>query len=335
MPQEDLVTTFFENNSQKINQWSRTRRNGAKPSGVVVLHTAESATDFLGPDPGAENVARYFSTTNRYASYHHLSDSDSSIQLAPWSAETWHDTGTNNHSVGISAAIQCKDWKKLGERGERIVKRMAAGAASYAKWLKKYHGITIPARRISAAQSRARVPGFLGHGTSDPGRRSDPGVDFDWGLFFAEYTRLMGGGGEVKPTTSLPATKPAGKAPRNSKADNKAIQQALAYMLIDVGFPDGVDGPKQKAGVEVFQRAHGLVPDGYWGPKTQAKYKQNLRIQNAIKAMAGVPDDWRSDGFIGSTSRKWIAYTNDRQGWAKGSAVNSKLIRNLKAAKAW
>lgn len=202
------MATFFETNAQKINQWSRTRRNGAKPSGVVVLHTAESATDFLGPDPGAENVARYFATTNRYASYHHLSDADSSIQLAPWSAETWHDTGTNNHSVGISAAIQCKDWKALGARGELIVKRMAAGAASYAKWLKANRGITIPASKITRAQARAKVPGFLGHGTSDPGRRSDPGADFDWDLFFREFTRLMSGA--VEPVSSKPS-KPAAK----------------------------------------------------------------------------------------------------------------------------
>lgn len=204
------MSTYFETHPQKAKggQWSRKRRNGAKPSGVVVIHTAESATDFLGPDPGAENVARYFATTTRYASYHHLSDSDSSIQLAPWSAETWHDTGTNNHSVGISAAIQCQHWNKLADRGEKIVKRMAAGAASYAKWLKATRGIDIPARKITAKQARSKVPGFLAHGTSDPGRRSDPGVDFDWDLFFDEYKRLMGQKPSVKPAASKP--KPSG-----------------------------------------------------------------------------------------------------------------------------
>lgn len=214
------MSTYFERNKQRVAQWRSTRRNGAKPSGVIVVHTAESATDFLGPDPGAENVAKYFCTTTRQASYHHISDSDSSIQLAPWSAETWHDTGTNNHSVGISAAIQCKDWKKLGARGELIVKRMAAGAASYAKWLKQTRGITIPARKITAKQARSKVPGFLGHGISDPGRRSDPGADFDWDLFFSEFKRLMGGGAsDVKPTSPKPPAKKPAPLPTGSIVD--------------------------------------------------------------------------------------------------------------------
>lgn len=185
------MATILETRKTRIPQGNRVRRNGAKPSGVTVLHTAESATDFLGPDPGAENVADFIVRRNSYGSYHVLCDSDSSVQVAPWSWETFHDTGTNNHSVGISAAISCRHWNELGDRGERIVKRMAFAAASYAKWLKRAHGITIPARRITRAQSRNRVPGFLGHGESDPGRRTDPGSEFDWALFLREYASYM------------------------------------------------------------------------------------------------------------------------------------------------
>lgn len=148
---------------------------------------------------------------------------------------------------------------------------------------------------------------------------------------------LVDNEGDVRPVASKPASKPKPKpaSSGNSKADNKAVQQALAWMLIDAGQPDGVDGPKMKAGVKIFQRAHGLVDDGYWGPKTQAVYERNVRLQNAIKKMKGVPDTWRSDGYIGKTSKRWIAYTNDRQGWGTGSAVTNKLINHLKAAKAW
>lgn len=210
------MSTYFETHPQRLAQWGRVRRNGAKPSGVVVVHTAESATDFSGADSGAESVARYFTQATRYASYHAVCDADSTVQLVPWVSEAWHDTGTNNHSVGISGAIQCKHWDELGERGERIVKRMAAAAADYAKWLKRTRGITIPARKITRDQSRARVPGFLAHGTSDPGRRSDPGSEFDWGLFFREYKRLMAPPeGDVEPTASKP---PASKPTTGSKA---------------------------------------------------------------------------------------------------------------------
>lgn len=53
--------------------------------------------------------------------------------------------------------------------------------------------------------------------------------------------------------------------------------------------------------------------------------------------MKGVPNPWATDGYISTTTKKWIANTNDRKGWGSGSgsAVNTKLINNLKAAKVW
>lgn len=129
-------------------------------------------------------------------------------------------------------------------------------------------------------------------------------------------------------------SKPVGSS-GNSKDDNIRIQKALNAMGINVGEPDGVDGPRLKAGVKIFQEAHGLVPDGVWGSKTQAQFAENRSVQNALKQMRGVPKDWKSDGFIGATSKKWIKYTNERQGWGTGSTVNMNLIRNLKAVKAW
>ncbi|NKG22188.1 peptidoglycan DD-metalloendopeptidase family protein [Paeniglutamicibacter terrestris] len=146
--------------------------------------------------------------------------------------------------------------------------------------------------------------------------------------------------GSVQPVaTPAPATKPTvmpkPSSSVNSRADNIAIEKALNAMGINVGLANGVDGPMQKAGVKVFQRAHGLVDDGVWGAKTQAVFVENRSVQNAIKRMKGVPDNWKSDGFIGATSKKWIKYTNERQGWGTGSTVNDQLIRNLKAAKAW
>lgn len=295
------MSTYFEDHPQKVTQWGRTRRHGAKPSGVIVVHTAESATDFLGADSGAEAVARYFATTTRQASYHHISDSDSSIQLAPWSAETWHDTGTNNHSVGISAAIRSADWKKLGDRGEVIVKRMAAGAASYAKWLKQTRGITIPARKITAAQARDKVPGFLGHGTSDPGRRSDPGVDFDWDLFFKEFTRLMGGAApEVKPpATTNPqpsASKPAGKSVATMAAEviagkhgtgHDARRKSLGIsaatyekVRAEVNKRAGVKAPAVQKGKSVSQMATEVIA-GKHGNGHAARQK-SLGVSNAV-----------------------------------------------------
>lgn len=183
------MATFFEKNPQKVRQWGSTRRNGGSPSGTCVVHTAENATDFIGPDAGAESVARYFLTAGRQASYHLLADSDSWLHVVPWASEAWHDTRTNNWSVGGSIAIQCKDWKKLGARGDKAVQQLAEGFAAYAEWLYKKRGILIPAKRITRAQALARTPGFIGHGEMDPGRRSDPGADFNWTLFLAEFKK--------------------------------------------------------------------------------------------------------------------------------------------------
>ena len=45
---------------------------------------------------------------------------------------------------------------------------MAAAAARYATWVRNRSGIVIPARRISRAESDARVPGFISHAERDP-----------------------------------------------------------------------------------------------------------------------------------------------------------------------
>lgn len=58
----------------------------------------------------------------------------------------------------------------------------------------------------------------------------------------------------------------------NTRSDNLAIQQALTGTGDYTGLIDGVDGPLQQAAVKAFQKRHGLHPDGYWGPVTQAKY---------------------------------------------------------------
>lgn len=179
---------LLDHPNRAYKQYRETRRNGARPSGTVVLHTAENATDLIGPDGGAEAVAKFLSTRTTAGSYHTLCDADSTIQMAPWEYEVWHDTSTNNWAVGISGAIASADWTKLGERGKAIVIRMALAAREYAVWLKATRGITIPARRLTRQQALNREPGFIGHGEIDTGRRTDPGKDFDWGLFLAVFS---------------------------------------------------------------------------------------------------------------------------------------------------
>ena len=206
-----MSKTYFETHTQQVPQYRATRRNGVSPSGTAVIHTSEPGTsDFAGPDNTAENTARYFCTNPRQASYHYIADYDSAIHLTPWAGEAWHDTASNNWSTGFAAANRAADWKTLGERGNETVRRLAAGAALWAKWMKATHGVTVPAKRITRAEAMQRKPGFLGHGEMDPARRTDPGKAFNWSLFLSEFSRLMGYSGSTPaPKPPTPPAKPA------------------------------------------------------------------------------------------------------------------------------
>lgn len=330
------MAAYFETHKQRMAQWGRVRRHGAKPSGVIVIHTAESATDFTGADSGAESVARYFCNASRYASYHVICDADSTIQLVPWASEAWHDTGTNNHSVGISGAIQCKHWDELEGRGERIVKRMAQAAADYADWLEAKYGIDVPARKISRTQSRNRVPGFLAHGTSDPGRRTDPGSEFDWDLFLAEYTKARGGivapVGSVKP-------KPGGKGAWTRKPDGRLMSEApksygelfvdgdfeevsvgaLQILLYGAGYRnnevwDGDDGTRTWKDVQELLANTGFLDTDKWLIDGKPE-EETIKALQRMLAKRGFldTDKWLIDGkFQTETKKAFQRYLNAR-----------------------
>lgn len=186
------MTAYLITHRPRIRQF---RDRGTKPSGVVVVHTAESTPDWVGPDAGAEAVARFIQGRTTYGSYHDLADSDSVVQLVPYSMQAYGDgTGSNPHAYHVSAATQAAKWNQAPKAWrEGTVKNMAHAAAQYARWVKAEHGVTIPARRITRAQSDHRTPGFISHGERDPGRRTDPGPAFPWDLFLNTYAAAMGG----------------------------------------------------------------------------------------------------------------------------------------------
>lgn len=184
------MAAYLVDNPPTRRQFRATRR--AKPSGVIVVHTAENTPDTIGPDSGAEAVARFIKNRSDPGSYHLLADSDSWLHLVPLSAEAYGDgTGSNPHAVHISVATTAARWPSLSSAWRNgAIHQLALAAAHASAWLKAEHGITVPARRISRVQSDLGVPGFISHAERDPARRSDPGAHFPWDRFLSTYERL-------------------------------------------------------------------------------------------------------------------------------------------------
>jgi len=178
---------FLVSHPPATKQYRNPRRE--EPSGVVVVHTAENTPDWVAFDGGAEAVAQFIVNRSDPGSYHDLVDSDSIINLVDYSWEAFHDgTGSNRHSYGVSAATRADVWPLAPEKWRaHTIDRMAMAAARYAKWLYARRRIVIPPRRISRAQSEARVAGFIAHADRDPERRTDPGLSFPWDTFLYAY----------------------------------------------------------------------------------------------------------------------------------------------------
>ena len=260
-----------------LRNYSNPRRNKAKPSGVVVLHTGENATDMVGVDSGAENVARYLSTRTTYGSYHVLVDSDSTVPVLPPDYEAYHCIYTNNHSYGISAGIQLRHWDVMPkDRRDAILRRMAEAAADYARWLKRERDIEIPARWLTREEALAGKPGFIEHGRTDPWRRSDPwDRDSDEAAdFMRYYIGALGGGGTgtapvVVPTVPKPAPAPKEWPAVDLWVDGvlgpvtiKAWQRLMASIDKYEGRIDGILGPVTAMALQSW--LHGLSFYGGW-----------------------------------------------------------------------
>jgi len=206
---------LIDNPNRNYKQYTYPRRGGGYTAPQIVLHTYEA--------PYTRSLlaaATWLTTRSTPGSYHALAGARSTkdvLQLAPWSYETWHSVPSNNWSIGISAVTYASAWNKIPKSArENLVKSMAYAAANAAKWLEKHHGRKVQPRLLTRAQAMRKESGFVYHATMDPGRRTDPGRDFPWGMFIAEFKRLMAGG-------TNDSSKPD-KAPEKKEWDEMATQ---------------------------------------------------------------------------------------------------------------
>lgn len=237
------MTSYFllarANRYTQYREKRRTTHLGGRITGAIILHDAENATDLVGEDTGAENVARYIRDTRTDpGSYHVLVDRDSTIYMAPYDYEVWHDTASNNYAIGVSVAWRKSDLPKMTKaQRESYYRPFARAVLDAVAWVKRTKGITVPIDRFrSRADIVAGKPGLSTHSRMDPSRRSDP---FGTGsVYEREFLAVLAEeAGKPAPKPSTPSA-PAKSKPATS-TPSKASGEQRTYSTLRV---DGVRG---------------------------------------------------------------------------------------------
>ena len=207
---------YLLDNANRVRQYGSTRRktrHGGIPTGAIILHCVQGTSDLSGPDTSAENTARWITRdSTRQASYHTITDRDSIVRMLPFNMEAWHDTTSNNYSIGISANWVVEDLPRMTkEQRYQYYEQFAIAVLEAVDWLKKTRNITVPLdRMLTRAEVVAGKPGISTHGRMDPGRRYDPfgrTLDNQYEREFMNYLREKATGKE-RPAAPAPAPAP-------------------------------------------------------------------------------------------------------------------------------
>ncbi len=93
----------------------------------------------------------------------------------------------------------------------------------------------------------------------------------------------------TKQSTTTTAGKASGRKPNSllSAAQVKTVQTDLTTVGCFSGTIDGVIGPVTRAGIEAFQQAESIPPDGQYGPVT--KQKLVIVVGDRVKVCAQTP----------------------------------------------
>ena len=165
-------------------------RAGAPPRAVrvIVIHSMEA------PEKGdtAENVARFFATTEREASAHLCIDSDSTVRCVRDDDVAFAAPGANADGVHLELAGFARQTESewLDAFGVLMLERAAVTTADYCS---KYG---IPARRLSNAELADKANrGIVSHAqVSEVFKKSDhtdPGEGFPWAFFLDRVSRQL------------------------------------------------------------------------------------------------------------------------------------------------
>ena len=237
----------------------------------IVVHTAEGGKK-------AVNIAKYLSTTDRTASAHVVIDDEEIVELVPDDFTAFHCRGSNSKSLGLEIAYFAGKWGEDPVFEEAVIALSASWCAEKAKLY------DIPMERVTIDEWNAGKKGFISHAECDPGRRTDPGANFDWDKFFAymkgmvdtveEYDDVdteFEEAEEEKKETQIYDFSVVPKWPGRLFKRNAPLIRGkdVSDWQKAVGLSgDGIYGGKSEQRCIAFQKEHGLKPDGIVGKIT-------------------------------------------------------------------
>ena len=161
----------------------------SRPLLAQIIHITGGLQDLQPPDASAERTAEYAATTSRAVSWHTGSDTDSWLDLLPYSYTAWQCIGYNSSTAGHEISKSDTDWRDMPEQWVEATLWQAAEAIR-----PKLAEYGIPIRKTTRAELDAAIAsggppvGLIGHHELDPARRSDPGLyqgieTFPWDRF--------------------------------------------------------------------------------------------------------------------------------------------------------
>lgn len=166
---------LLDNPNPNGDHFYTTRRKQIKAA-VIHITAGLEDLDLLGIDHSAEKTAEYAATTTRSVSWHMGADSDSKIDLLPWSYTAFQCVNYNSSTVGLEISKRFTDWRNAAPEWRR---RTFANSVDLLKSGMEYY--KIPLRHATKAELDYAIltdgppVGFVGHFQLDPTRRDDPG----------------------------------------------------------------------------------------------------------------------------------------------------------------
>lgn len=237
------------------------------PNGTVtrvVIHATVSGCH----RGGAVEVAHYFQRPDTKGLAHFVVDPGQVVQCAPENLATWH-APPNKGSLGIELCDpQAGGVERWLDADHQAMLKLAANLV-----VDLCHRHNVPLVWLTATDLVGGAHGITSHHeVSKAWRKSDHTDPDAAGLFpvskFMDMVKAAAGGPAPKPT---PAPHPSGVPAwyKRKLSQGMAGDDVLAAQKrLHVTPLDGKFGPKTKAAVVAFQKAHKLTADGVVGPNT-------------------------------------------------------------------